>query len=126
MKWVITALGTLIAAVTITACGSASARPAASQVAVQAPAGTKTTTGAIPPTTGIKGATGTPPSGESSVSCFQAGGRAFLTSPGAGASAVNGCTISIKPVYPLSTGQAVITVKAPDGSTGSYTASWRR
>jgi hypothetical protein len=125
MKWVITALGILIAAVAITACGSASARPA-SQVVVQAPASTKTTAGALPPPTGIKGATGTAASGASSVSCFQAGGRAYLTSPGAGVSAVNGCTISIKPVYPLSTGQAVITVKAPDGSTGSYTASWRR
>jgi hypothetical protein len=59
-----------------------------------------------------------------SVPCFPAGGRAFLTSPGAGIAPVSGCTISIKPVYPLSTGEAVVTVTAPDGSTGSYTASW--
>ena len=106
MKWAIAPLGTLIGAIALSACGSASTRPA-SQVVTQAPAVTKTV------------------AGRPSVSCFPAGGRAYLTSPGAGVSRVSGCTISIKPVYPLSTGEAVITVRAPDGSTGSYTASWR-
>lgn len=123
MKWAITALGILIAAVALSGCGSAGARPAG-EVAAQPPAVTKTVTGTPPPVIKWRASTGTggdPPS----VSCFPVGRRAYLTSPGAGVSAVNGCTISIKPVYPLSTGEAVITVTAPDGSTGSYTASWR-
>jgi hypothetical protein len=95
MRRAITALGALAAAAAISACGSATARPA-DQV--------------------VKPAT---------VSCFPVSGRAYLTSPGAGVAAVNGCTISIRPVYPLSTGEAVVTVTAPDGSTGSYTASRR-
>lgn len=106
MKWALTMLGTVLAAVALSACGTASARPASQEV-TPAPAATKAT--AHP----------------ASVQCFPAGGRAYLTSPGAGVAAVSGCTISVKPVYPLSTGKAVITVTAPDGSTGSYTASWR-
>lgn len=106
MKWAITTLGAVIAAVALSACGAASARPASQEV-TPAPAAAK--------------ATAQP----ASVRCFPAGGRAYLTSPGAGVAAVSGCTISVKPIYPLSAGQAVITVTAPDGSTGSYTASWR-
>ena len=106
MKWAISALLTLLAAGALSACGTADAHPA-SQVTTPSPAATKTVT---------NGAT---------VPCFPAGGRAYLTSPGAGVAAVDGCKISVKPLYPLSTGEAVITVTAPDGSTGSYTASWR-
>ena len=106
MKWAISVLGTFLVAAALSACGTASARPA-SQVVTPAPSATKTAPNAA------------------SVRCFEAGGRAYLTSPGAGVPAVDGCTISVKPVYPLSTGEAVITVTAPDGGTGSYTASWR-
>ena len=106
MRWPFAALGALTAVVALSACATAAAQPAG-EADQRAPAVTKDTAG--------------PPS----VRCFPVGGRAFLTSPGAGVRAVSGCTISVKPVYPLSSGQAVVTVTAPDGSTGSYTASWR-
>ena len=124
MKWAITAPAALIAAVALSACGPASARPAG-QVAVQAPAVTKSGTGKLPPAPAITRQTSTTGAGPPSVPCFPVGGRAYLTSPGAGVRAVSGCTISVRPVYPLSTGKAVVTVTAPDGSTGSYIASWR-
>lgn len=106
MKWAVTTLGAVLAAVAVSACGTASVRPASQEV-TPAPAATKATAQAA------------------SVRCYPVGGRAYLTSPGAGVAAVSGCTISVKPIYPLSTGEAVITVTAPGGSTGSYTASWR-
>jgi hypothetical protein len=52
--------------------------------------------------------------------CFPYAGKAYLTSPGAGVGAVPGCTITVSPVLPMSTGQAYIVVTAPDGSTLTY------
>jgi len=55
------------------------------------------------------------------VVCFTYGGRAYLTSPGAGVGPVSGrCTIAVTPVLPMSSGQAQIVVTAPDGETGTY------
>ena len=56
------------------------------------------------------------------VVCFTYGGRAYLTSPGAGVGPVSGsCTIAVTPVLPIPSGQAQIVVTAPDGETGTYT-----
>ena len=122
----VAALAVLTMGVILSACGSIPAKPAAETVR-PAPTVTKTVivTRTLPPKRIIKWRTRTitvtsPPS----VSCFEYGGRAYLTSPGAGIPAVSGCTISISPTYPLSTGEATVTVTAPDGSTGSYKASW--
>jgi hypothetical protein len=60
----------------------------------------------------------------SRYTCFSYDGRAYLSSPGTGIPAVNGCTITVAPVYPLSSGESQLTVTAPDGSTGSYIANW--
>lgn len=126
MKRITGVLAVLTAGVILSACGPTTVKPAA-QAVRPAPTVTKTVivTKTLPPKTIVKWRTRTiTVTSPASVSCFSYGGRAYLTSPGAGIPAVNGCTISIKPIYPLSTGEATVTVTAPDGGTGSYTASW--
>ena len=126
MRRMVAALAALAVGVVLSACGSTPAKPAA-ETARPAPAVTKTVivTKTVPPKRIIRWRTRTiTVTGPPSVPCFEDGGRAYITSPGAGIPAVSGCTISISPVYPLSMGEATVTVTAPDGSTGSYTASW--
>lgn len=61
-----------------------------------------------------------PPAG---VTCWPYNGQAFLASPGAGIPAVSGCTITVTPVYPLSSGEVTITVTAPGGESSVLTAA---
>ena len=56
------------------------------------------------------------------VTCFPYNGVAYLAQPGAGVVSVSGCTLSIVPVLPMSSGEVQITVNAPDGSVASITA----
>jgi len=56
------------------------------------------------------------------VTCFPYNGVAYLVQPGAGVAPVGGCTLSIVPVLPMSSGEVQITVTAPDGSVASITA----
>ena len=56
------------------------------------------------------------------VTCFPYNGVAYLAQPGAGVAPVSGCTLSIVPVIPMSSGEVQITVTAPDGSVASITA----
>ena len=60
------------------------------------------------------------PSTGETVTCFAYGGRAWLSSPGAGVPSVNGCSLRFTPVYPLSNGEVTFTLTAPDGSSSSW------
>ena len=61
-------------------------------------------------------------SAATTVTCFPYNGVAYLAQPGAGVVPVSGCTLSIVPVLPMSSGEVQITVTAPDGSVASITA----
>src|SRR3984957_8654883 len=101
----------------LAACGTTAApqpapaptvtKPATVKVPVPGPAVTVTAPAPAPASAGVV--------------CFTYGGRAYLTSPGAGTGPVSGsCTITVTDVLPMSSGQAQIVVTAPDGETGIY------
>jgi hypothetical protein len=75
-------------------------------------------TGQAAPRTAAKAVPGPGP-GET-VTCFASGGRAWLSSPGAGIAPVNGCSLTFSPVYPLSSGEVTFTLTAPDGSSSRW------
>jgi hypothetical protein len=64
--------------------------------------------------------TKSPPSGQT-ISCWPYDGRAYLAQPGSGISSVPGCTVSITDVLPMSSGEVILTVTAPDGSSSTWT-----
>lgn len=110
-------IGTLALIGGLAACGTtAAAQPA------PAPTMTKTVTVKVPvPGPAVTVTAPAPAPASADVVCFIYGGRAYLTSPGAGVGPVSGsCTITVTAVLPMSSGQAQIVVTAPDGETGTY------
>ena len=114
---VLAGLGALALIGALAACGTtAAAQPA------PAPTVTKTVTvKVLVPGPAVTVTAPAPAPASAGVVCFTYGGRAYLTSPGAGVGPVSGrCTIAVTPVLPMSSGQAQIVVTAPDGETGTY------
>lgn len=62
------------------------------------------------------------PSSGDTVTCYPYGGQAYLSSPGTSVPA-SSCTLTVAPVYPLSSGEVTITVTAPDGDSSVLTAA---
>jgi hypothetical protein len=62
----------------------------------------------------------TAPGSGLTVTCFAYGGRAWLSQPGAGVPAVNGCRLTWTDVLPMSSGEVTFTLTAPDGSSSSW------
>ena len=116
----------LIAGLGLAACGSQGhAAPAPTKTVVEQKTVTKTITQwktrTVPgPTVTVTAAPAA--SAATTVTCFPYNGVAYLASPGAGVGPVSGCTLSIVPVLPMSSGDVQITVTAPDGSVASITA----
>ncbi len=118
----------LIAGLGLAACGSQGhtalrAAPAPTKTVVEQKTRTVTITQwktrTVPgPTVTVTAAA----SAATTVACFPYNGVAYLASPGAGVGPVSGCTLSIVPVLPMSSGEVQITVTAPDGSVASITA----
>lgn len=117
-----------IAGLGLAACGSQGhAAPAATKTVVEQK--TRTVTKSITrwKTRTVPGPTVTvtvapAASAATTVTCFPYNGVAYLAQPGAGVAPVRGCTLSIVPVLPMSSGEVQITVTAPDGSVASITA----
>ena len=121
----------LAAGLGLTACGSLGhAAPAPTKTVVEQQIRTVTKTITQWKTRTVPGPTVTvtaapaalAASAATTVTCFPYNGVAYLASPGAGVGPVSGCTLSIAPVLPMSSGEVQITVTAPDGSVASITA----
>ena len=120
----------LIAGLGLAACGSQGhaalrAAPAPTKTVVEQKTRTVTKTITQWKTRTVPGPTVTVTavaSAATTVACFPYNGVAYLASPGAGVGPVSGCTLSIVPVLPMSSGEVQITVTAPDGSVASITA----
>ncbi len=114
----------LTAGLSLAACGSQGhAAPAPTKtVEQQTRTVTKTITRWKTRTVPGPTVTVTAASAAETVTCFPYNGVAYLASPGAGVGPVSGCTLSIVPVLPMSSGEVQITVTAPDGSVASITA----
>ncbi len=123
----------LTAGIGLAACGSQShaalhAAPAPTKTVVEQQTRTVTKTITQWKTRTVPGPTVTvtaapAASAAETVTCFPYNGVAYLAQPGAGVAPVSGCTLSIVPVLPMSSGEVQITVTAPDGSVASITAS---
>ena len=116
----------LAAGLGLTACGSQGhAAPAPTKTVVEQKTVTKTITQwktrTVPGLT-VTVTAAPAASAATTVACFPYNGVAYLASPGAGVGPVSGCTLSIAPVVPMSSGEVQITVTAPDGSVASITA----
>ncbi len=109
----------------LAACGSQGhAAPAPTKTVVEQQTRTVTKTITQWKTRTVPGptVTVTATSAATTVTCFPYNGVAYLAQPGAGVAPVSGCTLSIVPVLPMSSGEVQITVTAPDGSVASITA----
>ena len=99
----------LIAGLGLTACGSQRrAAPAATKTVVEQKTRTVTNTITQWKTRTAPGPTVTVTaagSAATTVTCFPYNGVAYLASPGAGVGPVSGCTLSIVPVLPMSSGE---------------------
>jgi hypothetical protein len=122
----------LTAGLGLAACGSQGhaalhAAPAPAKTVVEQKTRTVTKTITLWKTRTVPGPTVTvtaapAASAATTVTCFPYNGVAYLAQPGAGVVPVSGCTLSIVPVLPMSSGEVQITVTAPDGSVASITA----
>ena len=119
---------TLTAGLSLAACASQGhAAPAPTKTVVEQQTRTVTKTITQWKTRTVPGPTVTvtaapAASAAETITCFPYNGVAYLAQPGAGVAPVSGCTLSIVPVLPMSSGEVQITVTAPDGSVASITA----